>query len=360
MRRIVFLTPSMKTGGGNRVFVELSNRLCNQHHVSILYPNNSNEGNTFYIDERIKIRSIGSYSNSPFLKIWNLFLLIFYVNRCHKNDIVVFTDPIFSVLSFLIKAKDKYRFIQADDYRIFDDGCVLQKKIYIDIYKVLCKISYGFDCKFIFNSKYVYDQYLNVSKRSDVPYHLVHPSFDSSVFNANRITGASKGITICLVARKHPWKGFSDFIKAFKSLDYVTKHTINEVIVVSHDDLKDFSLDGMSIVVPKSDRDIAQAYKRADIFISTSWWEGFGLPPLEAMACGCAVLLSDAGGVNEYALPGFNCLMYQPKDVKGLREKLEEVIMQDDIRKSISQNALSVHNRFSWDISARQFLDVIS
>ncbi len=53
------------------------------------------------------------------------------------------------------------------------------------------------------------------------------------------------------------------------------------------------------------------------IFISTSWWEGFGLPSLEAMACGCALILTDAGGVNEYAIANENCLMYEPKNQKN-------------------------------------------
>ena len=46
---IVFITPSIKTGGGNRVFIELANQLCDMHNVSIVYPNNSPEINTFRI-----------------------------------------------------------------------------------------------------------------------------------------------------------------------------------------------------------------------------------------------------------------------------------------------------------------------
>lgn len=63
--------------------------------------------------------------------------------------------------------------------------------------------------------------------------------------------------------------------------------------------------------------EIAYYMNLSHIFISTSWWEGFGLPPLEAMACGCAVILSNSGGVNEYAQLDDNCLMFDPRNEKN-------------------------------------------
>jgi len=69
-------------------------------------------------------------------------------------------------------------------------------------------------------------------------------------------------------------------------------HGIDNVFIISHDDLSEFNLKNVKCIKPKNDKEIAFYMNKSHIFISTSWWEGFGLPPLEAMACGCAVILT--------------------------------------------------------------------
>jgi glycosyltransferase involved in cell wall biosynthesis len=76
------------------------------------------------------------------------------------------------------------------------------------------------------------------------------------------------------------------------------------------------------------------------------------------MACGCAVILTDAGGVNEYAKPNKNCLMYEPKNITELKEKLLLLIYNPDLRKKLSQNGLETAKEFSWGKSAEQ-LEII-
>jgi len=94
------------------------------------------------------------------------------------------------------------------------------------------------------------------------------------------------------------------------------------VYIISHDDLTHFHISDMTMVVPKNDQEIAQTLRKSDIYIFTSIWEGFGLPPLEAMSCGCAVVASDAKGINEYAKDGENALIYPPMDTEKLEENL--------------------------------------
>jgi glycosyltransferase involved in cell wall biosynthesis len=67
-------------------------------------------------------------------------------------------------------------------------------------------------------------------------------------------------------------------------------------------------------------------YTTCDIFVFPSLVEGFGLPPLEAMACGIATAISDCGGVREYAHPEQNCLMFGPTDPDALAHAVQRLI----------------------------------
>ena len=161
----------------------------------------------------------------------------------------------------------------------------------------------------------------------------MHPALNHTEFNDfNR--NSNESISICLVARRHPMKGLATFVDVWEKLELEQKRKIKRVIMISHDDLSTFDTTSFDIIVPKSDNDVADVYRLADIFISTSWWEGFGLPPLEAMACGCAVICSKSGGVNEYAIDNYNCIMFEPKDENGLKNCLLEMINNEN--KSIS------------------------
>lgn len=357
MEKIVFVLPSIKTGGGNRVVIELANQLIIQNiNVDIVYPNNSTDINTFEVSEKVSFIKIGKNSISKIDKLKNLFTTFSYLNKNYKNEIIIFTDPIMSLFISIVRNNKLYRFIQADDYRIFDDLLVLKNKFFLIIYKVLTKISYLYKVEYLFNSKYSFDKFIEVSKRDDIAYNLVHPSINKRVFFNQNIRKDNE-INICIVARKHPLKGFIDFIKPFHGGNI---HGIDNVFVISHDDLSDFDLSNVTLIKPKNDEEIAYYMNISHIFVSTSWWEGFGLPPLEAMACGCAVLLTDAGGVNEYAVPNENCLMYEPKKQEELVDKLNLLIKDRKLQKKLSNNALHSVENFSWKNSKKQLLDIVN
>lgn len=71
--------------------------------------------------------------------------------------------------------------------------------------------------------------------------------------------------------------------------------------------------------------DVATFLSSIDVFVFPSLVEGFGLPPLEAMACGAVVILTDSGGVREYARHETNCLLVAPGDVAAIARAIERV-----------------------------------
>jgi glycosyltransferase involved in cell wall biosynthesis len=357
-QNVVFITPSFKTGGGNRVFIELANETCNEINVRIVFPNNSRDKHTFYLHDSIYVKAVGTPATSKLLQIRNILKCIFYLKRYHRNDILIISDPVFSIFaSVFLQNKNWYRFIQADDYAIYDDGLLLGKKIFLKLYKILCKWSYKQKNNFIFNSKYTYDQYLKYSNKN-IPYKLVHPAINHCIFKEKDVVATENIMRICLVARKHPVKGLISFINVFNSLPEQIRNRL-KVRLISHDDLSSFKISNMDIINPGSDQEIANIYNDSDIFISTSWWEGFGLPPLEAMACGCAAIISNSGGVNEYARPNENCLMFEVKNEKELMNCIILLLENKNIRSRLALQGKKDAIEFSWKKSANQLLKII-
>jgi glycosyltransferase involved in cell wall biosynthesis len=75
-------------------------------------------------------------------------------------------------------------------------------------------------------------------------------------------------------------------------------------------------------------------YSLADVYVSPSLMEGFGLPLGEALACGTPVVAFDAGAVAEVVGPGG--ILVPPRDVKGLAEAVSYLLQNPDIRNSMA------------------------
>lgn len=362
MNKIVFITPSLKSGGGNRVFFELANCLCDRYNIDVVYPANSNGTNTFTINKKINFLKIGKYSNLKILKILNILKVFSYVNKNYKNVTVILSDPIMCLFIQRLCAENNiYRFLQADDYEIYEHNHVFNLRFVKALYKYFCKKSYSARVNYIFNSKFVYDIFLEVSKRKDVCCQLVYPAVNHEVFFNRKYKIRDDKISICVVGRQNRWKDLAIFQSAVLSLSPDLKKKIDKIYVISHDDLSSFTFpDWVEIVRPKSDEMIADYYNKSTIFISTSWWEGFGLPALEAMACGCSVITSDNKGCREYAVDNKNCLYFTPKRLDALLNCIEELVNSPVLRNRLALEGEKDSYKFSWMRSSEQLVDLIS
>lgn len=355
MRHIIFLTPQLKTGGGNRVFIELANKLIEDgYECDIVCPHNSGQEGIFSIDKMVKICKVGRLRTGLFGKLWNIFLALIYVRRFGRGCAIIVSDQAMSIASFLLSGLDVYRFIQGDDYRIYDDLFLLKHRFLLKVYKAFVKLSYFYRVKYIFNSRFSYDVFLAVCGRKDVGFCLVHPAFDSKIFYDYH-RRPQKEINLCLIGRRHPLKGFADFLKAWADIKNQMSDVVGKVFVITDEGLPQFDLPNFEIIRPGCDRDIADTLNLSHIFISPSWQEGFGLPALEAMACGCAVVLSDVGGAREYAREGDNCLVYEAGNVEQLKKNILNLAGDVSLIQKLSLSAQAVSKEFSWLKSAGQF-----
>lgn len=107
-------------------------------------------------------------------------------------------------------------------------------------------------------------------------------------------------------------------------------------------------------VVPRAQ--LPDLYNAADCLLSPSWYEGFGWPPLEAMACGIPVVSSNAGALPEVI--GNAGLMCDPKDEPGLAQAMYGVITNTQLREALIERGLKRASQFTWEKAARKTLEV--
>jgi glycosyltransferase involved in cell wall biosynthesis len=110
------------------------------------------------------------------------------------------------------------------------------------------------------------------------------------------------------------------------------------------------SLERVRFLGNVDDNTLAGLYACASLFVLPSKEEGFGLPALEAMACGAPVLVSDGGALPE--IVGEAGLVFRLSDPNELPEMLEECLSNDKLRSSLRERGLLRARGFSWQESA--------
>lgn len=104
------------------------------------------------------------------------------------------------------------------------------------------------------------------------------------------------------------------------------------------------------------DEDLPALYNAADAFVYPSLYEGFGLAPLEAMACGTPVITSNISSLPEVV--GDAGIMVDPSDIDGLARSIYEVLINDRLREDLIKKGLERAKMFSWEKCARETLNV--
>jgi glycosyltransferase involved in cell wall biosynthesis len=103
-----------------------------------------------------------------------------------------------------------------------------------------------------------------------------------------------------------------------------------------------------------SDDDLLALYNACTLFVFPSWHEGFGLPALEAMRCGKAVLAANTSSLPEVV--GREDALFDPFDEGAMAALIERVLTDDAFRHDLEQHALKQSRRFSWDETAQRAL----
>jgi glycosyltransferase involved in cell wall biosynthesis len=189
---------------------------------------------------------------------------------------------------------------------------------------------------------------------------IAHPGVDLNVFRPRRTNSHSQNQKkrVMVILRGSRYKGDEVALKVLKN---VNKKVPVHVVFVGGKSLvrrysKTIGLDfEYSVFSNVSDEVLAGLYSSSDVFLFTSYAEGFGLPPLEAMACGTPVVMTDNKGSRDYAKDGFNALISQPGDVKSLSDNLLKALQDDKLRERMIENGLETAKKFTWAKTVESF-----
>ncbi|MBH0231514.1 glycosyltransferase family 4 protein [Halobacillus yeomjeoni] len=103
------------------------------------------------------------------------------------------------------------------------------------------------------------------------------------------------------------------------------------------------------IFVAPSQQVIANLYRGAELYVCGSTYESFGLPSLEAMACGCPVVTTDNPGSLEYAVHRKNANVCNMKDAQDMAKKIIEVLSDSQLKEKLITNGLETVQKYNWE-----------
>jgi glycosyltransferase involved in cell wall biosynthesis len=218
------------------------------------------------------------------------------------------------------------------------------------------------------------------NSRADIMKHLgmpsqrisvVYPGVDLERFrqtgpNQDRIDGPlqRKRPYVLCVAGADPTKNVESLIEAFSRLPHAVREAHDLVLAGDfrrRRDIRDLAsqkgIAGRTLFPGMvSDEALVDLYQHAAVFVFPSRYEGFGLPVLEAMACGCPVISSNASSLPE--VTGDAALLRHPDDVEGLARDIEKVLTDPALADRLGRLGLARAALFSWKRTAAGLVSV--
>jgi glycosyltransferase involved in cell wall biosynthesis len=152
---------------------------------------------------------------------------------------------------------------------------------------------------------------------------------------------------VATVGRGAAWKGMGDLYEAMRIVR--GKHPEARLVVATREELQVPGDVAAEVVNPSSDEALAEIYAGCGIFAFPSWYEGFGLPPLEAMACGTPVVLTDSGGVRDFADEGRNCLVVPARKPEALAAGIVELLESESLRERLGRAGVETARSYTLD-----------
>lgn len=154
-------------------------------------------------------------------------------------------------------------------------------------------------------------------------------------------------IQIMYLGDFRPRKGLADFLAAAEQVYAAHPEIVLRLVLKEEGEF--FTPVPHEVIYRPGTRDLAACYAGSDMFVSSSWHEGFGLPPLEAMTCGTPVVLTDSGGVQEYARPGENCLLTPARQPQLLAQAMRRLLEQSNLRADFQKAGPPTAAQFTWE-----------
>lgn len=193
-----------------------------------------------------------------------------------------------------------------------------------------------------------------------------HPDYSEEQIHASMARYQIDGHYILYMGTLEPRKNIETLIKAYRIFKEAHEGPIPKLVLAGkkgwlYDSIfhmvRELGLENQVIFTGYIEtEDTAPLFCGAEMFIFPSLYEGFGIPPLEAMACGTPVITSDCSSLPEVV--GDAGLMAPPMDAEALAEKMEMLVKDHELCVRLKQAGLERAKQFTWEASAEKLVQI--
>jgi len=199
--------------------------------------------------------------------------------------------------------------------------------------------------------------------KTTVVYNAVSEDFTEGVVTEESLSDVSDEKYLLAVSSPNYHKNFHGMMSAFSQLQ---NNNIKLKIIgkagsafSNQQQLSDNSTNpNIEFMGRVDDEKLIQLYQKAHAFIFPSFYEGFGIPPLEAQACGCPVIASNTASMPEVL--GSSVLYFNPESLLEIKNAMEEIISNNSLRDELKIKGSNNCKRFSWVESATKVNNIIN
>lgn len=346
--KINFTMWGMARGGGTRSIFEVSNRLVDRGH-NVVFTSLGRYGDdkwfplkakVEYVDYPFLLRAFRKFVIRRFYRQWNYDAVLTLAQAIPDCDINVATFC-FTVYPTVFSGKGTmFYYVQHYEPLFFSSRYE----------KMKAKATYFLPLKKLVVSKWL-GKLIN-RMTGDSPL-FVGNGVNAEMFYPRNERSRHSDKVIMSIFRGIRWKGEEEVIEAMNNLaTKISKVKLlgvgseQEFLKLTQGKTIKFEVD---FVETPDDNKLAELYSSADLFVFASWYEGFGLPPLEAMACGTPVIATNCLGVREYAINGYNALLVPPRDSMQLSEAMARLLTDDKLAEKFMRNGLETAKQYNWD-----------
>jgi len=223
--------------------------------------------------------------------------------------------------------------------------------------KMLCRNTFQMPMYRIANSTWLAGEF---RRRFNEIIPVVQNGIDTAKFHPRPKLSAQDGvIRVVTYCRPEKWKGFQDAVPAMGQLmqRYPNKiawhvYGFEHPVFGPTNELAPYQFHGTL-----NHDDLSRLYAESDIALCPSWYESFPLPPIEAMACGTAVITTPYG-TEGYAIDGHTAIVARPRVVSDFTVALDGLVRIPELRQRLASNGRAMAEGLSWDgaITAREHL----
>ncbi len=222
-------------------------------------------------------------------------------------------------------------------------------------------------------SEYIKSEAVGILNIADSDISVIHNGVDHSVYREYNSFELEKSIQkfginspfILFVGSIEPRKNLLRLIKAYIFLPKELKERFQLLLVGTQGwnnskimDMIESENGNIRYIGSVDDIELAHLYNLAEVFVYPSLYEGFGIPPVEAMACGTPVIVSNISSLPEVC--GDSALYIDPYSIESISEALYKILSDTNLRDDLTNRGIVQAKKYSWQKTSKEHLELFS